>query len=615
MARKQMTHDRTSRIEPLPDRRTQLLVFVFLVAVVGSVFFAYRQGLPGQFMFDDYPNLETLSKYGGIHDLTSLKLYLDESFSGPTGRPISMLSFLIDVRDWPADPGPTKLKNVLIHLLNGLLLFWLLTACLRQSSLGGRPSEVLWVASLGTGLWVLHPLHVSTVLYAIQRMAELAAFFVLLGLGGYATGRRLLASHPTRAYGAIFLWVPTVAVLGATAYFGATAADATWHMRGFTAVERLFTECRIVFDYLLNLFIPRPDTGGIFRDSLTVSTTLLNPVTTLPAVLGVVSLIAGAVLFRKRLPLLSAAILFYFAGHVVESTLIPLELYFEHRNYLPSVLLFLPVAQLLVWSARSVPKPATIGALIILTTLGACLVARADLWSDRASLYVRWANENPHSPRAQLSAINVLQRSGGTDAALQRLTRAISTNPDSLALHAHRVRIYGQADQLKLEYVRQLRKVAKTANFTGEAVVAMRRLTDETVKGTIEGVSNKEILEVWHSLAQNENYTRSMSTQSLIHYETGRLHTLLGDEGKALQSFRQSLSSGPHVQTAMMQAGILATNGYYCDALSQLRKAQQFLSSDPDIRNNREYYAAQVRRLRRIMTKEADEADKKCLND
>ncbi len=107
----------------------------------------------------------------------------------PTGRPLALLSFLIDANDWPADPYPFKRTSVLLHLINGALLCALLRNLGR--AIGKPEAQVKSAALLGAGFWLLHPLFVSTTLYIVQREAMLPTLFILIGLLGYSKGREL----------------------------------------------------------------------------------------------------------------------------------------------------------------------------------------------------------------------------------------------------------------------------------------------------------------------------------------------------------------------------------------------------------------------------------------
>ena len=86
----------------------------------------YLPGLNGGFLFDDFVNLDALGKRGPIDNAPAFWRYITSGTADPTGRPLALLSFLIDARDWPADPAPFLRTNLLLHLLNGVLLFALL---------------------------------------------------------------------------------------------------------------------------------------------------------------------------------------------------------------------------------------------------------------------------------------------------------------------------------------------------------------------------------------------------------------------------------------------------------------------------------------------------------
>src|SRR5688572_23112470 len=139
--------------KPMP-RVAWLMVLCLATAAV-----AYWPGLSGGFLFDDYANLPALGRYGPVRDWDGLLRYLTSGIADPTGRPVSMLSFLIDARTWPTDPWPFKRTNLLLHLANGALLYTVLAA------LGQRvvktPGHARIAALLGAALWLLHPLWVS----------------------------------------------------------------------------------------------------------------------------------------------------------------------------------------------------------------------------------------------------------------------------------------------------------------------------------------------------------------------------------------------------------------------------------------------------------------------
>src|SRR4249919_2884102 len=136
--------------------RPAVFAMLLLLLLAGL---AYAPGLRGGFLFDDLVNLDALGATGPVDDWAALLRYLTSGDADPIGRPLALLSFLIDAQNWPAPPLPFLRTNLLLHLGNGLLLFGLLRALGRR--LDGPGLRIDAVAVLAAGLWLLHPLLVS----------------------------------------------------------------------------------------------------------------------------------------------------------------------------------------------------------------------------------------------------------------------------------------------------------------------------------------------------------------------------------------------------------------------------------------------------------------------
>ncbi|MDE1980303.1 MAG: hypothetical protein KGI86_13395, partial [Betaproteobacteria bacterium] len=297
-----------------PSSRTaptfrRMLPLASLAAMLALAWLAYWPGRTGPFLFDDFSNLAPLGDYGQIDTWWKVVAFLTSGFAGPTGRPLSLATFLLDARNWPAAPEAFKLTNVAFHLLNGVLLAGLSAALARALGLARQPAA--WVGVLSAGLWLLDPFWVSTTLYVVQRMAMLAATFVFAGLWGYAHGRSLLAQgrrraayvwmsvslalgtllavlskengallpvlawvlealvfdrqHTAVAQGGrtflvwrwVFIRLPALAVLGYLATFLPGLWTGAMAGRDFTPLERLLTESRIVWTYLGDIWLAR----------------------------------------------------------------------------------------------------------------------------------------------------------------------------------------------------------------------------------------------------------------------------------------------------------------------------------------------------------------------
>lgn len=468
--------------------------FVAGLFLLALAYLVYLPGLSGAFLFDDFGNLPPLGDYGPIHHAWQAWAWITSGFAGPTGRPISLASFLIDTRVWPAPPEMFKLTNVWIHLINGVLLAGLTHALARGFGLDRR--RAVWVAVLAAGFWLLHPFWVSTTLYVIQRMAMLAALFVFAGLWAFVHGRlQLRAGKPIRAYvwmsvglalgtllatfskenGAllpllaglieafvfdadhrardrdgrgylwwrrIFIYLPSAMVLAYLAYQLPMLFSGQTFGRDFTPWERLLTETRIVWSYLRELWLPSLHDGGLFNDDIPISTRLIHPLSTLFATLGLMALMVLAAGLRfARSPIARAvglALAFYFVGQLLESSFLPLELMFEHRNYLPAALMFLPLSMWLVSqvsAARRWPIWVAVGLMLLLSLM---TVKRADLWGKPFAQALAWAHEHPDSARAQSYLANFWEKTGNFPAAEHLLNAAFAEHPDDLLVLANR---------------------------------------------------------------------------------------------------------------------------------------------------------------------------------
>lgn len=457
---------------------------LILLAVLTVAAWAYWPGLSGDFLFDDFVNLNALGRYGGVRDLETLLFYLTSGIADPTGRPVAMASFLLDARDWPADPWPFKRTNLALHLLNGLMLYSVLAA------LGRRVTEdrerAGWTAFFAAALWLLSPLWVSTVLYVVQRHAMLAAFFVLAAIRVWVASReafdegrvtkglalgvlavpvigllaglskangfllplmiaalemtvlRFRAGQPvamlgthTRYLRLVLVWTPAAIIVVWLLSRGFRLGLDGTAGRPWTLGQRLLSQPRAIFEYLHQILIPGISARGVFADGFQVSRSWLEPWTTLPAILGAVTAIGGAILLRRRMPLLAAAVLFFVAGHAMESSTIMLELYFEHRNYLPAALIFWPLAWWAV-SHGKFKRWLMAGMFAYAVLMGFATSTQAKLWGNPLALALVWAQQNPDSARAQAYAA-IQERVTGNDAAAERrLESNLSRRPEEI---------------------------------------------------------------------------------------------------------------------------------------------------------------------------------------
>lgn len=435
---------------PVADfERNQLALAALIpLALVAVPLFSYWPGLYGEFVLDDFHNLRALlfeSEPDSYYDFVS-KIF--SGIAGPGGRPVSISTFFLHDYAWPTDPFFFKYSNLLLHCLNALLVYIFLFQVTR--ALGYHHADAAWISLFGAGIWAVHPLNVSTVLYVVQRMTQLAATFSLLSLIVYFELRKnihvksfrnkliwlssvsLLAvlSFLSKEVGclvpfyiavseiAIFSTIKTsrqdllllrayyclpIAVL--IAYFALNWTDilTVYERRDFTIEQRLWSQARILIEYLGNIFNPQVIGSGLVHDDYEISTGLTQPVSTLFSCILIVSSISLCLIFRKKYKIASFSILLFFSGHLLESTFIGLELYFEHRNYFPMVgpvLLFSHVFFSTFRRFTSFKKTPIFVGISVVLILGVRTNVSAITWGSAERLHLASYAEHPTSLRA-----------------------------------------------------------------------------------------------------------------------------------------------------------------------------------------------------------------------
>ncbi|MDX1694594.1 MAG: hypothetical protein R3208_12580 [Ketobacteraceae bacterium] len=432
-----------------------IVPLIILAAAIG----VYWPGMNGPFVFDDFYNfvdnpgvqIESLS-------LQSAQDAIAASTSGPLKRPIPVLSLSLNYYFSGLEPFSYKLVNLLIHLLNGLLVYGVFVLVLRVARVAGdsgssavSSSERLLLALLA-GAWLLHPLNLTSVLYVVQRMNSMATLFMLLALACYLKAR--LSADSARGWcwllgallsgvaaifckenAAVLFFVVLALELSLTGFaslcgnrdvmtrllrwlFGLilvglvvavawyfSALQAGFESRPYSMGERLLTQGRALVFYISQIILPNSTRMALFHDEIRASTSLLEPLTTLWSVVFLVVVTAVVLFVRKKQPLVTAGWFWFLGGHLIESSIFPLELVHEHRNYFPMLGLFLMGFVLLKTACDKFDSRKVLVILVAyICVLGSVTFSRANDWSSWAKLVLSEAAKNPESARSNFEA-------------------------------------------------------------------------------------------------------------------------------------------------------------------------------------------------------------------
>lgn len=436
--------------------------YVGLLLTVLVSWYIYGPGLQGGFLFDDNVTI-TENRHLKFEQLSLAALWEASlsSDSGPLGRPLSMLSFALNTYFSGTSSYAFKLTNLAIHMASGIAIFFLallLADAARTPAARPEPARQRWFALICATLWLLHPFNLTAVLYVTQRMASLAAMFTIFGLCLYVAGRTRYARYGKQLIlagipvcGALALLakesgalLPLFALLIELIFFRFAAAGnvrrrfllvvfslfillpgvllslflifrSDWlmdiyAMRPFSLKERLLTEARVVLFYLQMSLLPDINQMGLQHDDISLSRSWMSPSTTLPAVVLCVMLpiLATVVAVRDKSRVITFAILWFFAAHSLESTILPLEIAHEHRNYLALFGPVFAVAHLLTLNSLPYVLPRLALAIAIIMILALQTGERARTWGNFGSHIAHELKNHPLSPRAHKAAANLL---------------------------------------------------------------------------------------------------------------------------------------------------------------------------------------------------------------
>lgn len=475
--------------DPLIDPPRFLFASLLVTVIAGILFLP---GLPGAFVFDDFPNIVNNSSIhlSRLSPSAMLEVLSTEQISGAM-RGLPTLTFAIDY--WRAggvaDPATFKTTNIMIHAATAGVLAWMFRSMLLAAGLHER--RATWQSLALALAWAIHPLQVSSVLYAVQRLQTMGTMFLVVALLAYLHARRSqMKGRPGKramlvaalswalALGckedSVLLPLYTLALeltvlrfasadprqgtLLRRGYLAATIAALSVYLlwfvphvwewdahagRDFSTLERLMTQPRVLCMYLWQILLPLPQHMPFYYDWVQPSRGLLAPWTTLPALAAVLGLLGLAWTARSRMPLFSLGVFLFFGAHAITSNVVPLELAFEHRNHFALIGACLAMGSLVTGTIARLRLPsAALGPIcvVLLCALSGGTLQRAQDWSNAISLIRTGTEAAPQSARAWVELCDAYFVAGGgvvadnprLDDAIDACERGTINAPDSL---------------------------------------------------------------------------------------------------------------------------------------------------------------------------------------
>jgi Flp pilus assembly protein TadD len=503
-------------------------MYLLLLGLVVLVFLIYSSGFNGPFIFDDLPNIQR-NPHIRMKTLTleGIKRAGFESFS--PNRPIANISFALNYYFQQDNVLGYHIVNILIHVTSGILLYFFVKTTLSIPSLRSKYAPQGWIPLFTAVIWLVHPVQTQSVTYIVQRMNSMAAMFYVLSFLLYAKARlapqkgkkqvlfggciiagmlalgskEIAATLPffiflyewyffqelrwtwlkRHGFPVLGIWILLVVV--SFMYLGAHPVEsifAAYDTRNFTLTQRVLTEFRVVIFYISLLIFPHPSRLNLDHD-FALSHSLIDPITTLLSIGAIAGVIGLAIYTAKRQRLLSFCILWFLGNLVIESSVIGLEIIFEHRTYLPSMLVGLMAATLVHRHLKS--KKMGLGVLCtVVLVFSFWTYERNSMWRDDVTLWTDCVQKSPNKARPHYNLGAVIGRRGKLQETMSHYTEALRINPDHAEAHnglAVALASQGNFKEAISHYSETLRikpRFAEAHNNLGNALANQGRLEE-----------------------------------------------------------------------------------------------------------------------------------------
>jgi tetratricopeptide (TPR) repeat protein len=519
-------------------------LFLALLVLIGVIIYANTLHAP--FVFDDQDAI-TNNPFIRMEEITE-KSIIDAATGYGKSRPLPMLTFGLNYYFGQYNVQGYHLVNIFIHLINSILLFFFLKLTLtlsNQQTTDSRKFDPLTISTLSfftALLWLVNPVQTQSVTYIVQRMTSMGTMFYILALILYAKGRiaqRLSVEDGNARSKHYYLWFAGCLMAGLLAlgskestamlpvfiflyeWYFFQNLDKSWFKRQikylvaivilfgivaglylgfdplgkfntlrdyvfkeFTIGERLLTQTRVVIYYLSLIFYPNPSRLNLDYD-FPLSYSLFNPFTTFLSLIIIVTLIALGLYLARKQRLISFCIFWFLGNLVIESSVIPLALIFEHRIYMPSMLVFLLI---IILFYRTI-KPAWLPAVIACAVVAVCsywTYERNKLWQDDLKLWMDCSIKSPNKARPYLSMGQILTNRKQYDEALPNYLKALQINPYFVDAHYNLGILFDKRDE-PIKAIEHYRKAvelepdfAKANNNLGVALLK-QDLTEEAI--------------------------------------------------------------------------------------------------------------------------------------
>ena len=625
----------------VPPEIVSAIIACLVITVVTAL--VYSNTLQSPFTFDDQPIISENSHIR-LHEISANKIFNLLKKSG--NRPVPMLSFALNYYIGGYSPFGYHVVNITIHAITGILFFFFIQATAGLYVKNNEEREPLFslpitIISIFTALlWVVHPVNTQSVTYIVQRMNSLSTMFCMLSFVLYIGGRSSAGRKKNLALiAAVFSWMlalgskenaailPLLVLLYewyffqnlskewlnnhlkyfltalvlfgvlAFAFLGTDPIEKLKTLRdfsdgNFTFTERVLTQLRVIVYYISLFFYPNPSRLNLDYD-FPLSYSMINPSTTLFSAIAIVGFIIIGVLTAKNNRMLSFCIFWFFITLVIESSIIPLAIIFEHRTYMP----FMGIALLTVFLIDRYARMNWVKILLccILISIGAVWTyQRNAIWKDPVTLWQDTVNKSPEKARPRFTLGAAYAADDDYQKAMEQYKIALKLDPDYGEVHNNIGNLLakeGRFEEAEIEYRLSLQKRPddyKIHNNIANLLIKQKKY-EEARQHLIQSISlnpgfaigyenlGKLSDHLSHTNQAFNYYNKALELSPGLpsaHNNIGKQFAKRDDLIKAEFHFQEALKSDPSNSEAMANIGnILNEQGKPQEALAYYKRA------------------------------------------
>ncbi|MGD8671632.1 MAG: tetratricopeptide repeat protein, partial [Desulfobacterales bacterium] len=340
------------------------------------------------------------------------------------------------------------------------------------------------------------------------------------------------------------------------------------------------TQFRVVIFYLSLIFWPHPSRLNIDH-AFEISQSLFDPMTTVFALVGIAGAVAAAIYLAKKAPLISFGILWFFGHLVIESSVIGLEIIFEHRTYLPSMMFILMLVSIAFKTIR--PKWLCVALLSIFIVAGSIgTYVRNQAWTSAVAIWQDSVSKSPQKARPYNNLGVALATAGRVEEAYQMYRRALQIKPDYATAHynlGYTLARHGHLDEGLIHLRESLRLNPNDKEAHNDIGIAL----------VMQGRLNEAVHHFRKALQLSPTYSRAHNNLGIA---LGRQDKLT----KAIYHYQEALRLDPEYAEAHNNLGLaLQRQGKFEAAHHHFDKA---LRIDPDFATARKNYMDNQKNLK-----------------